>query len=139
MHRGRVVRARAPTPPSRRPSPGRPLWDPAAGDSRSRRGPARRRSHPSINCVTIWAMAKPKLTRGDEIPELIESLLTELGEDPSRQGFKGTPSRVSRDLRKLNDGYGGRAPDTLARPVFNQHYDEKGVSIDITFYTLCES
>src|SRR5260370_29471563 len=137
MRRGRVVRAQAPTPPPRRPSPGRPPWGPGGGHSRSPRGPAPRRSHPSINCVTIWAMAKPKLTRGDEIPELIESLLTELGEDPSRQGLKGTPSRVSRALRELTDGYGVSAAEIIAGAVFDQDYDEIVLVKNIPLYSLC--
>src|SRR6266851_2190278 len=83
-------------------------------------------------------MAKPKLTRGDEIPDLIESLLAELGEDPSRQGLKGTPLRVSRALRELTDGYGVDAADIIAGAVFDQDYDEMVLVKDIAFYSLCE-
>jgi len=50
-------------------------------------------------------MAKPKVQPADRIPALVESLLGELGEDPDRQGLKGTPGRVSRALRELTDGY----------------------------------
>ena len=83
-------------------------------------------------------MAKPKLTQRDPIPELIESLLADLGEDPSRQGLKATPSRVSRALRELTDGYGVSAADIIAGAVFDQDYDEMVLVKDIPFYSLCE-
>jgi GTP cyclohydrolase I len=83
-------------------------------------------------------MAKPKLTRRDQIPELIESLLVELGEDPSRQGLKATPGRVSRALRELTDGYDVSATDIVAGAVFDQDYDEMVLVKDIPFYSLCE-
>ncbi len=83
-------------------------------------------------------MAKPKLTQRDPIPDLIESLLADLGEDPSRQGLKATPSRVSRALRELTDGYGVSAADIIAGAVFDQDYDEMVLVKDIPFYSLCE-
>jgi len=83
-------------------------------------------------------VAKPRLTHRDQIPELVESLLTELGEDPSRQGLKATPGRVARALRELTDGYGVRATDVIAGAVFDQDYDEMVLVKDIPFYSLCE-
>jgi GTP cyclohydrolase I len=83
-------------------------------------------------------MAKPKLTHSDPIPELVESLLAELGEDPSRQGLKATPGRVSRALRELTDGYGVSATEIIAGAVFDQDYDEMVLVKDIPFYSLCE-
>jgi GTP cyclohydrolase I len=83
-------------------------------------------------------VAKPKLHTGDQIPELVESLLTELGEDPERQGLKATPTRVSRALRELTDGYRTRVADVIAGAVFDQGYDEMVLVKDIPFYSLCE-
>src|SRR6185503_7867041 len=37
-------------------------------------------------------MAKAKPQAGDHIPELVESMLLELGEDPSRQGLRPRPA-----------------------------------------------
>ena len=83
-------------------------------------------------------MATPKPTPGDAIPELIESLLIELGEDPDRQGLKATPDRVSRALRELTDGYSVQPEDVIADAVFDQDYDEMVVVKDVAFYSLCE-
>jgi GTP cyclohydrolase I len=88
--------------------------------------------------VRITNMAKPKLTRKDQIPELVESMLIELGEDPERQGLKATPARVSRALRELTDGYGVTPADIVAGAVFDQDYDEMVLVKDIPFYSLCE-
>jgi len=88
--------------------------------------------------VTIIALAKPKLTQRDQIPELIESLLGELGEDVSRPGLKATPARVSRALRELTDGYGIDPAGIVAGAVFDQDYDEMVLVKDIPFYSLCE-
>jgi len=83
-------------------------------------------------------MAKAKPRPGDHIPELVESLLEELGEDPTRQGLKGTPNRVSRALRELTDGYSVSVSDVIAGAVFDQDYDEMVLVKDIPFYSLCE-
>ncbi|HKW69899.1 MAG TPA: GTP cyclohydrolase I FolE [Candidatus Dormibacteraeota bacterium] len=83
-------------------------------------------------------MAAPKPKAGDPIPELIESLLVELGEDPYRQGLKATPERVSRALRELTDGYRASPEEVISDAVFDQDYDEMVVVKDIPFYSLCE-
>jgi GTP cyclohydrolase I len=83
-------------------------------------------------------MAQPKPKPADPIPDLVASLLVELGEDPDRQGLKATPARVSRALRELTDGYRTRPEDLIAEAVFDQDYDEMVVVKDIPFYSLCE-
>jgi GTP cyclohydrolase I len=83
-------------------------------------------------------MAKPKVHPGDRIPALVEALLGELGEDPDRQGLKGTPGRVSRALRELTDGYDVAPEDVIAGAIFDQDYDEMVLVKDVPFYSLCE-
>jgi GTP cyclohydrolase I len=88
--------------------------------------------------VSIQDVAKTKPRPGDQIPDLVESLLAELGEDPGRQGLKATPARVSKALRQLTDGYGVHPDDVISDAVFDQDYDEMVVVKDIPFYSLCE-
>jgi GTP cyclohydrolase I len=83
-------------------------------------------------------MAKVHRKPEDQIPDLVESLLVELGEDPERLGLNATPGRVSRALRELTDGYGVRVEDVISNAVFDQDYDEMVVVKDISFYSLCE-
>jgi GTP cyclohydrolase I len=82
-------------------------------------------------------MAKPKV-RTDQVPDLVLSLLEELGEDPSRPGLQATPQRVSRALRQLTDGYAADPKEVIAGAVFDQDYDEMVLVKDIPFYSLCE-
>jgi len=74
----------------------------------------------------------------DRMPQLVEEMLVELGEDPSRQGLRATPDRVARAFRELTDGYGLRASDVVAGAVFDQDYDEMVLVKDVPFYSLCE-
>jgi len=83
-------------------------------------------------------MASPKPKPVDPIAELVESLLSELGEDASRHGLKATPVRVARALRELTDGYGADPAEVIGDAVFDQDYDEMVVLKDIPFYSLCE-
>jgi GTP cyclohydrolase I len=82
------------------------------------------------------AASKPKPE--DPIADLVDSLLSELGENPRRQGLKATPDRVARALRELTDGYGVKPEEVVAGAVFDQDYDEMVVVKDIPFYSLCE-
>ena len=72
------------------------------------------------------------------MPALVDRLLVELGEDPSREGLKATPERVSRALRELTDGYDIDLDSLFRGAVFEQDYDEMVVVRDIPFYSLCE-
>jgi GTP cyclohydrolase IA len=83
-------------------------------------------------------MATPKPKLRDPIPELVEALIVELGEDPDRQGLKATPDRVSRALRELTSGYGVKPEDVIADAIFDQDYDEMVLVKDVPFYSLCE-
>jgi GTP cyclohydrolase I len=78
------------------------------------------------------------LSPGSQIPEAIRTLLTELGEDPTRAGLVDTPDRVRRMYAELTGGY--RAdPDALLNDAsFAVEYDEMVVVRDIEFYSLCE-
>ncbi len=72
------------------------------------------------------------------IPEAIRTLLVELGEDPSRDGLRGTPDRVRRMYAELTDGYRTDPETLLNGAAFEVDYDEMVVVRDIEFYSLCE-
>ena len=83
-------------------------------------------------------MAKARPADRDRIPPLVESLLSELGEDPGREGLRDTPERVARALRELTSGYDASPADVIAGAVFEQDYDELVLVKDVPFYSLCE-
>ena len=78
----------------------------------------------------------PRLADG--LASLVEQLLSELGEDPRREGLRGTPARVAGSLRHLTDGYGREAADVVGDALFEQEYDETVLIRDVPFYSLCE-
>jgi GTP cyclohydrolase I len=70
--------------------------------------------------------------------EHIRSILTELGEDPSRDGLLKTPERVDRSLRYLTSGYQKNADELLNGAMFDVAYDEMVIVKDIEVFSLCE-
>ena len=70
--------------------------------------------------------------------ELIEQLLVELGEDPSREGLLNTPKRVEKALRFLTSGYEADIDKVLNGALFTVDYSEMVIVKDIDFYSLCE-
>jgi GTP cyclohydrolase IA len=69
---------------------------------------------------------------------LIESVLKELGEDPSREGLRRTPARVASSLQFLMHGYGENPREILNQAVFAEDCNEMVLLKDIDFYSLCE-
>jgi GTP cyclohydrolase I len=69
---------------------------------------------------------------------LIESLLKELGEDPSREGLRRTPARVAAAYGFLLSGYDQDPREILNQAVFEEDYNEMVLVKDIDFYSLCE-
>jgi GTP cyclohydrolase IA len=70
--------------------------------------------------------------------QLIRSILTELGEDPQRDGLVKTPERVDRALRYLTSGYQKSAEELLNGALFDVAYDEMVIVKDIEVFSLCE-
>jgi GTP cyclohydrolase IA len=70
--------------------------------------------------------------------DLIRKILLEIGEDPDRQGLKGTPLRVDRALRYLTSGYEQDVDKILNNAMFDVKYDEMVIVSDIDFFSLCE-
>jgi GTP cyclohydrolase I len=70
--------------------------------------------------------------------QLVRELLLHLGEDPERNGLKGTPERVDKALRFLTSGYKMDADKLLNNALFDVKYDEMVIVADIDFFSLCE-
>jgi GTP cyclohydrolase I len=76
--------------------------------------------------------------RTSPLEDAVRTLLAEIGEDPDREGLRGTPGRVRRTLEQLTAGY-RTDPDTLLHgAAFDVEYDEMVVVRDIELYSLCE-
>ncbi len=70
--------------------------------------------------------------------EAIRGMMSEVGEDPAREGLARTPERVRRMYAELTAGY-AVDPDALINDAtFEVAYDEMVVVRDIEFFSLCE-
>jgi GTP cyclohydrolase IA len=99
-------------PPSLRPVSPRPA-DAADG---ARRRPSRAEAEAAVRVLIEWA-----------------------GDDPSREGVRGTPARVARAFEEYFAGY-GTDPVELLQQTFEETdgYDEMVVLKDIRFESHCE-
>jgi GTP cyclohydrolase I len=79
----------------------------------------------------------PKRTDG-AIASLMERILTELGEDPAREGLVRTPARSEAALRFLTSGYHMDMQRVINGALFKVKYDEMVIVKDIEFFSLCE-
>ena len=70
--------------------------------------------------------------------EIIRRLLSELGEDPGRDGLRETPRRVEQSLKFLTSGYTTDLDDVINDALFAVEYNEMVIVRDIDFYSLCE-
>jgi len=74
----------------------------------------------------------------DGIEPLVEGLLKEIGEDPTRDGLQRTPARVAKAMRFFTEGYRQDPVQILNNALFTVDYDEMVIVKDIDFYSLCE-
>ncbi len=70
--------------------------------------------------------------------DLIRRMLSELGEDPNREGLLDTPKRVDKSLRFLTSGYRADVDHVLNGALFTVDYSEMVIVKDIDFFSLCE-
>jgi GTP cyclohydrolase IA len=70
--------------------------------------------------------------------ETIRRLLSELGENPGRDGLRDTPRRVEQSLRFLTSGYTVDLDKLINDALFTVEYNEMVIVRDIDFYSLCE-
>src|SRR3954463_15377159 len=70
--------------------------------------------------------------------DAIRMLLTDMGEDPAREGLRDTPKRVEKAYKFLTSGYAADIDTVLNNALFTVDYSEMVIVKDIDFYSLCE-
>jgi GTP cyclohydrolase IA len=68
----------------------------------------------------------------------VREILSEIGEDPERDGLRGTPERVHRMYTELTAGYHVDPDRLINGAVFDVDYSEMVIVKEIPFYSLCE-
>lgn len=89
----------------------------------------------------IISIAASELEENEEqgtIAPHVKSILSELGEDPQRDGLVRTPLRVEKALRFLTSGYDSDINSIVNGALFDVEYDEMVIVKDIEFFSLCE-
>ena len=76
--------------------------------------------------------------KGKRSPTWCASMLSQIGEDPNRDGLRRTPERFERALRYLTSGYHQDPEKVLNGAMFDVCYDQMVVVKDIDFFSLCE-
>src|SRR5690606_10731489 len=82
---------------------------------------------------------RPKRPSRAEAEEAVRTLIRWAGDDPEREGLRGTPDRVVRAYREFFSGYDSDPTEILQR-TFEEidGYDEMVVLRDIRFESHCE-
>jgi len=65
-------------------------------------------------------------------------ILTEIGENPEREGLQKTPERVAKALQFLTHGYDLDPANILRSAMFREEYQQMVIVKDIEMYSLCE-
>jgi GTP cyclohydrolase I len=78
------------------------------------------------------------LTRNQTVADHVREILRLLGENPDREGLRGTPERYAKALKFLTSGYEQDQDKLLNGAMFSVCYDEMVVVKDIELFSLCE-
>ena len=72
------------------------------------------------------------------IEQAIRTIITDLGENPDREGLRDTPSRMRRAYEFLTRGYAMDIEKILGDAIFNEECNHMIIVRNIELYSLCE-
>ena len=74
----------------------------------------------------------------DSLKDNYKKIITELGENPDREGLLNTPLRVAKAWDFLSRGYKQDINQIINNAVFEEEYDQMVAVKGIEFYSMCE-
>lgn len=72
------------------------------------------------------------------LTKIYKDVLTNLGEDPTREGLLKTPERVAKAQQFLTQGYTQNPDEIMKSAIFHEDYSEMVIVKDIDIYSQCE-
>jgi GTP cyclohydrolase I len=89
--------------------------------------------HDGYNKIETWN--EETIT---ELSSMYYRILNLIGENPDREGLKGTPVRVAKALNYLTLGYNQNPREILKSAMFKEEYKQMVLVKDIDLYSMCE-
>ncbi len=74
----------------------------------------------------------------NEIASKYKTILTDIGENPQREGLLKTPERVAKAMQYLTHGYDLNPHEILKSALFKEDYSQMVIVKDIEVYSMCE-
>jgi GTP cyclohydrolase I len=74
----------------------------------------------------------------NEIASKYRTILSDIGENPSREGLLKTPERVAKAMQYLTHGYDLDPAEILRSAMFKEDYKQMVIVKDIEVYSMCE-
>ena len=74
----------------------------------------------------------------DNIASKYKTILTDMGENPEREGLLKTPERVAKAMQFLTHGYDLNPAEILKSAMFKEDYKQMVIVKDIEVYSMCE-
>lgn len=73
-----------------------------------------------------------------KLQEITKLLLSEIGEDPTREGLINTPERVAKAWDFFSQGYRTNVQEIVNDAIFEEDCSEMVIVRDIEFFSMCE-
>ena len=70
--------------------------------------------------------------------ELFSKMITEIGEDVTREGLVDTPMRAAKAFKFLNNGYDKTLEEVINGAIFEADTEDMVIVKDVELYSLCE-
>lgn len=77
-------------------------------------------------------------TKENKFENAVKTMMTYVGEDPTREGLEKTPGRVRKAYEFMYGGYKENPQEILSSALFSSSNDEMVLLKDIEFYSTCE-
>jgi GTP cyclohydrolase IA len=74
----------------------------------------------------------------ERIAGAFRGILTDIGEDPAREGLMKTPERFAKALQFLTHGHDLDPAEILRSAMFREEYKQMVIVRDIEIYSMCE-